>query len=162
MTMRCTICRHDQREQIDAALVAGGQSLRAIAAAYSVGRGAVTRHRDRHLPAALARAADAREVAHGTDLVAQMTDLQRRTLGILAKAERKDQARTALAAIGEARRNLKLLATITGELAVEGAVNIILAPQWLELRIAIVGALAPFPEARRAVIAALGAPDGAG
>ena len=81
-------------------------------------------------------------------------------LGILTPrraAELRDQAeaagdlRTALAAIREARGNLELLARLLGELQEQQVVNILISPQWVTVRAAIVAALAPYPEARLAV-----------
>ena len=65
----------------------------------------------------------------------------------------------------EARGCLELLAKLTGELQQEGSINVLIAPEWLALRGALLAALAPYAEARTAVAAALlaleGSPDGA-
>ncbi len=52
MPRTCTICHHDEREAIDAALVSG-VAHRAIANQWHVGRAAVQRHAKNHLSAAL-------------------------------------------------------------------------------------------------------------
>ena len=80
-----------------------------------------------------------------------MQDLQRRTLAILKTAEESDRLGLALGAIREARGNLELLARLEGKLREQQTVNILVAPQWLELRTVILGALADFPEARTAL-----------
>jgi hypothetical protein len=54
MPRLCTSCTHPARATIDDGLVTG-QSLRAISAAYGVSKSAVDRHKDSHLPAALAQ-----------------------------------------------------------------------------------------------------------
>ena len=134
-----------------------GEPFRHIAARYGTSTGALQRHKAEHLPATLAQAQDALEVAQADDLLTQLRGLQTRTLAILSKAEegsRRD-LRTALAAIGEARRNLELLGKLAGELQQEGTVNIILAPEWVELRTIILVALTAYPEARLAVARAL-------
>jgi transposase len=159
MPRTCTICRHTDREAIDASLV-GGESFRHIAARFGVSTTALQRHKRDHLPAALAQAQDAVELARGDDLLAQVRGLQRRTLAILTAAERARDGKLALQAVGEARRNLELMGKLAGELQQEGTVNIIIAPQWVTLRTVILAALGPYPEARLAVARALEGTDG--
>jgi hypothetical protein len=150
----CTVCAHPDRAEIDEALV-GGASNRSVASLYDVSEAAVRRHKANHLPAKLVMAQAAEEVAQADDLLAQMQDLQRRTLAILEAAESTNQHRTALSAIREARGNLELLAKLLGELDERPVVNLNLSPEWLELRAVIVAALEPHPEALRAVVGAL-------
>ena len=155
----CSICAHDSREEIDRALVRGGSSG-ALAARYrSLSEQAIRRHRSNHLPATLARAHEAGEVAHADDLLVQVRDLQSRALTILDKAEEAGELSTALRAIREARGNLELLGKLAGELQDGPTVNLYLSPEWLELRSLIVAAVEPFPEARGSILQAL---EGAG
>jgi hypothetical protein len=107
------------------------------------------------VPAVLAQAVEAADVAHADDLLAQVRDLQSRALAILAAAEAQGDLRTALGAIREARGNLELLAKLLGELDERPQVNLIVTPDWLRMRAAILATLAPYPEARVAVAAAL-------
>jgi hypothetical protein len=121
----------------------------------------VRRHKGNHLPAELVMAEKASGVAQAESLLAQVQDLQARTLAILEAAEETRQHRTALAAIREARSNLELLAKLLGELDERSVVNLHVSPQWLELRAVIVGALEPHPAAHTAVLRALeGVGDG--
>jgi hypothetical protein len=103
----------------------------------------------------LVKAEAARETARADDLLGQVQDLQRRTLTILEKAEKAEDWRTALSAIREARGTLELLARLTGELQQEGTVNLVVSPQWLSVRAALLQALAPYDEVRVAVAASL-------
>jgi hypothetical protein len=123
----CTVCAHPDRAEIDEALV-GGASNRSVASLYDVTEAAVRRHKANHLPAKLVMAQAAEEVAQADDLLAQMQDLQRRTLAILEAAETTNQHRTALSAIREARGNLELLAKLIGELDERPVVNLNLSP----------------------------------
>lgn len=66
----CTICTHPEREAIDAAIV-GGESYRSITERFSVSAGAIARHKTDHIPATLAQATEAQEIAHAGDLLAQ-------------------------------------------------------------------------------------------
>jgi hypothetical protein len=158
MPRTCTVCGHPECEAIDRALVAG-ESTGKISGRYrTIDERALRRHRANHLPAALARAKEAEEVAVADDLLGQVRDLQERALAILDKAEGSGELRTALGAIREARSNLELLAKLLGELD-ERPINVLISPQWLELRTVIVTALEPHPQARGAVLSAL---EGAG
>jgi len=157
----CTICSHPSRGDIDRELVAG-VSLPALAARYStidstVGRMALQRHATSHLPATLAQASAAAEVAHADDLLGQLRALQERTLALLTKAEKAEDLRTALQGVAQARSNLELLAKVTGELQQEGTVNLVVSPEWVQVRAALLGALVPYPEARLAVAGRLAA-----
>jgi len=100
-------------------------------------------------------AEQAAEIAQADNLLDQVRDLQRRTLAILEAAEETRQHRTALGSIREARSNLELLAKLLGELDDRPTVNILISPEWLELRAVIVGALEPYSKARGAVLRAI-------
>jgi hypothetical protein len=150
----CTVCTHPDRAKIDEALV-GGVAFPALVAEYRVSKDSLSRHKANHLPAKLVMAQAAEEVAQADDLLGQMRDLHTRTLAVLEAAESTNQHRTALSAIREARSNLELLAKLLGELDERPQVNVLISPEWLELRAVIVGALEPHPEALRAVVGAL-------
>ncbi len=154
MPRTCTICTHPERAAIDAALIAG-EPYRNIAERHGVSVGALFRYKSDRLPAALVHAKEAEQVVHADDLLAQVRDLQRRTLGILNSAEETGDRRTALAAIREARGCIELFGRLAGELSDGATVNVILSPEWTRLRAVIIGALAPYPDARLAVAARL-------
>ncbi len=156
MPRLCTVCSHPERGLIDDALLAGA-AYRHIAARFNVSTGALQRHRE-HIPFHLLKAQDAAEVARADTLLEQVKSLQARALTILDKAEASGDLRTALSAIREARGNLELLAKLLGELQQEGTINLVVAPEWLSLRAVVVEALAPYPQAREAVLGALSEP----
>jgi hypothetical protein len=158
MPRSCTVCEHPEKDTIDRQLV-GGASNRSVASLYDVSEAAVRRHKANHLPAKLVMAGKAAEVVEADNLLDQVGDLQRRALTILDKAEETGELRTALSAIREARGNLELLAKLLGELEERPVVNVLVSPEWLELRAVIVGALEPHPEALRAVVGALEGAD---
>jgi hypothetical protein len=159
MPRSCTVCEHLEKDTIDRELV-GSASNRSVASLYDVSEAAVRRHKANHLPAKLVMAVKAAEVVEADNLLHQVGDLQRRALAILDKAEETGELRTALSAIREARGNLELLAKLLGELEERPVVNVLVSPEWLELRAVIVGALEPHPEALRAVVGALEGADG--
>ena len=116
----CTVCTHPDRPGIDQRLLAGEPNRR-IAAQCAVTEQALRRHKADHVPARLARAAEAKEVASAGSLLEQMRALQEKTLAILEAAT--DQ-RTALAAVAQVRGNVQLLAELTGMLATQPTVQI--------------------------------------
>jgi hypothetical protein len=118
----------------------------------------VQRHEENHVPATLAKAKEAEEVAHADDLLADVRSLHRRTLAILEAAELSREHRTALSAIREARSNLELLAKLQGQLDERPVVNLNISAEWLELRAVIVGALEPYRDARESVLRAIEGP----
>ena len=137
-----------------------GVPNRRIASHRGVTERAVRNHKANHLPAALAKAKEAEEVSHADNLLGQVRGLQERAYAILDKAEGAGDLRTALGAIREARGNLELLAKLLGELD-ERPVNVLVNPEWMELRAVLLVALEPHAQAREAVLRALeGARDG--
>ena len=154
MPRRCTVCDHPERHRIDEALVSG-TPYRSVAKQFELSESAVYRHKTDHLPAHLLKAREIEEVARADDLLDQVRTLQIHALDILERAEKSGDLRTALSAISQARGNLELLGKLAGELDEHPVVNLNVSPEWLELRAVIVGALAPYSEARESVLRAI-------
>jgi hypothetical protein len=150
------VCTHADKEAIDEALV-GGIAFPALVAKYRVSKDSLSRHRANHLPATLAKAHEAGEVARGDGLLADVRDLQARAYNILDKAEGAGDLRTALGAIREARGNLELLAKLLGELDERPVTNVLVSAEWVTVRTAMMEALDPHPQARIAVAERLSA-----
>ena len=161
MPRRCTVCTHDKRDEIDQALVAR-QPFRAIARQHGVSKDALVRHSDDHLPAALVRAQEATEAAQADNLLAQVTDLRDRAIGILDTAEAEEDLKAAIAAIREARGCVELLAKLAGQLKDAPTVNILISAEWRGLQTVILKALEPHAAARLAVAEALATVEYAG
>lgn len=155
MTRRCTICGHNNRTEIEEALLKGEQSFRTIAHQWCVSIDALKRHKKDHLSSAMVAARAAQQVARADDLLAQAQSLQQKALALLAQAEADGDRKTALQGVREARGCLELLARLLGELNERPQVNILLAPEWVTVRGALLMALQPYPEARAAAAAAL-------
>jgi len=143
MARPCSICAHKQRAEIEEAMI-NRVSYRDIAKRFSLSSAAVSRHKD-HIIKALTQAREARDVARADGLLLQVQDLQGRALNILTTAEEAEDFKTALGAIREARGCLELLAKLTGELRLEGTINILISPEWIELRAVIIDTLKPYP-----------------
>lgn len=150
MSRVCTVCTHADRPAIDAALIAG-QALRDIGQRHGLSKDALFRHQDGHIPARMAKAQGAAEVAQADDLLRQLRKLQGKSVSLLLKAEQAGDYRTALAGIREARGCLELLAKLTDQLDDRPTINVLMAPEWVQVRAAMLEALHPYPEARAAV-----------
>jgi len=154
MGRTCTICRHEDRAEVERALVQR-EPYRHIATRYDVSTGALQRHAREHLPELLAKAHEAEQAARADELLMDVRRLQEKTLLTLQRAEASGEWAVLLRAVREARENIELLARLRGELDMRPVINLVLSPEWLELRALIVGALEPHPEARGAVLRAI-------
>ncbi len=170
MPRHCTACDHPNRPAIDQALVAG-DTFRLIAEHTGVSQSALRRHKTQHLgPALRAAMAERQETAtrHAQEaqaakeakdydsteaLLDQMRLLRTTAFGLLQKAEQAGELRTAVAAVKEVRATLELLLKLAGELRDAPTVTIELTLAKVE--VALLNALAPYPEARAAAAAAL-------
>jgi transposase-like protein len=158
MPRRCTVCDHLKRQSIDEALVTGAP-YRSVAKRFGLSESSVYRHKIEHLPAHLLKAREAEEVATADDLLDQVRNLQAHSLDILERAEKAGDLRIALAAISQARGNLELLGKLAGALDERPITNVLISPEWLELRTVIASALEPYSQARGAVLRALEVAD---
>jgi len=172
MPRTCSVCSHTDRSSVDKALISG-ESYRDIARRFRVSKDAVARHKDEHLPAALLTAQEAVEATQADSLLGQLRDLLTRAddqyalaRGIVGKAVAVDDLRAATAAlqagngaIREARSCLELLAELEGEISRRPEVNITISAEWVEIRTVILATLRAHPEARQAVVTALGKVD---
>ncbi len=163
MPPACTVCNHDAREAIDRELVSG-RSMRSIAQRHPpLSEWAVSRHRDAHLSAALVATVRNSEGRKARTLLSRVEGIVTEAEGILTGAKETGKVSSALAAIRELRGLYELLGRLTGELKPDSSVTVVNVqqdPAWLELRSRLLGALAPYPDARNAVISALTSPDG--
>ena len=162
-----TIDVHPDRARIELGL-ARGVPLRVVAEKYGVSMHAAHRHKAK-LPPQLKAALAARALKPGTDLEKLRIDESEGLLQNLAAQRARllwsqDQALEAanhsivaqLAA--QIHRNLQLVGQYLGEFLrhdVHTSVNIVLRPEYLQLRSVLMQALKPFPDARRAVSAAI-------
>ena len=74
MPRTCTICTHEQRREIDRAVLSG-ESYRGIARHFAVSEDAIERHKKAHLSAQVVKAAERREERRADSLVDQIDTL---------------------------------------------------------------------------------------
>jgi hypothetical protein len=151
----CTVCQHPERSAIDRALL-GDESYREVAKRFEASEAAMWRHKSAHLQAALIASSKIAVASHGDSLLAELERLADDARRIAAKAESAGSYQAALAGVRELIRIVELLAKLRGELdAPAASINIVLLPEWEQLRGRILAALTPFPDARAAVAQAL-------
>jgi hypothetical protein len=161
MPRACSICSHPERAAIDEALVEG-TALRDIPRRFpGLSKDAAARHKTEHLPATLASAAAANEIARGDTLLDKVRALEAQARDIAGRANMAGDLRTALAAVRELTRIVELQAKLAGDLIDAPTVSVTLGADWTEMRATILSSLDEYPEARVAVARALanGAPD---
>ena len=148
------VCIHSEREKIDKDLIAG-LSFRKISRRFKIDKSSLFRHKARHLPVTLIKAEDAREIESSENLWDQIEWLRAKALSISRKAEEREDYRAALAGIRELVRIVELTGKLRGDLSTQ-PVNIVVNPQWIELRTKIVTTLEDFPEAKARLAEVLG------
>lgn len=110
---KCRICNHDQRQEIEQALLRG-LSHRAISQQFTVSCGVVDRHL-KHVSQDMKHARELIEVERGKSLLVQLRELGSQAQYLGVRAERAGDVRTALTALRELTRILELEARLTGK-----------------------------------------------
>ena len=150
----CTVCTHAARTTIDDRLV-HGVPFRTIAEQYNVSPQALIRHKNDHLPAAMIKAQEETDVRHAIDIVQQLKAINSVCWRVLQEARETGDHALVLRATDRVFKQIELQAKLIGELEQEGTTTITITPQWVAIRTVLLHALAPYPEARAAVAAAL-------
>ena len=158
MPRRCTICSHKNIEEINKELV-NGKPFRDIAGQFNISKSALERHKAKHLPGDLIKSKRIEEVVQADNIVERLINLTNETMQIYNEVKKIKDYDLALKAIARAEKQAELQAKLLGELQQEGAVNLIMAPEWIELRQVILRAVEPFPEAGEAIVEAVGRID---
>jgi len=152
MGQPCTICTHPQRDAINKAIASGEPNTR-VAAKYGLKETAIRHHTTSgHIPKAIAKAASARERLDAGKLLDMMERLLGEALAVLRDAKATGDHRTRLAAINTAANLNRTLLEVAGELKNQPTVNILLSPQWIEIRGVILASTEDFPEARARIV----------
>lgn len=152
MARTCTVCTHPDRPAIDQMLL-NSKPYRDIAGHTGLSRSALVRHKADHLPAHLAKSKQAKDLDSADALLEQLQALRTKAFVLMDKAEQAGELRTAIAGVKEVRATLELLLKLAGEL--RDAPTITIELTLAKVEVALIRALAPYPEARAAAAAAL-------
>src|SRR5918999_51038 len=150
----CTICSHELHHEINVALV-HREPFRHIASRYDVSTGALQRHGREHLPELLLKAYEAIERDDAEDLAGELVSVKEDVHRLKEKAEEDGDLRTALLGCDKALKALELQAKVEQLIQTAPTVNVLVAPEWIELRTRPLYALDAYPDARGAVLRAL-------
>lgn len=148
--------------------MATGKSIRQLANKYGVHEQSLYKHR-KNLPPQLKAAYIGRLLAPGVDLEKLRTEESEGLLQGLAtqrarlliaqdKALDDDNGQLVATLANGIHRNLELVGRYLGEMqqhSTQTTISVLVSPEYLQLRNALIRALAPYPEARRAVAATL-------
>jgi hypothetical protein len=165
---RCTICNHEKRHQIEIGLV-HRVPLRILAARFNVKHHALHRHRHNHLSPQIAAAIlsaqkpsavdlEALQASESEGLLSQLVTQRARLQTHSEVATELGDVKAAVACERAITSNLELVGKLLGQLVQRHEVrstSVLISADYLEVRAALVKALQPFPEAARAVAAAL-------
>ena len=158
---KCQVCQHAKLAEINRLLLDKKSTNEGIGQIFGVHPKAVSRHRNSHLPNAMAAYAAQQavetieaEIPATASLHERAEALMTKAQSIMEAAERKKDYTSALRGIREMRGCLELMAKLAGEIDTT-TVNVFNMPSWVTLQTGIILALEPFPEARAAVLKAL-------
>jgi len=103
MARTCTVCRHPERERIDADLVSGRGTFRRLGGTYGLSPSALRRHHRDHVAEVLRKATSLDAIARADSLYGQLQELRAHTLSIYVRAKEAGDLKAELAAIRELR-----------------------------------------------------------
>lgn len=165
--LRCSVCRHREAAAIDLGL-ARGVSTRALSRRYKLGADSLYRHAKNHLPPQLrARLLagpnlsidlDRLKDTESQSLLANLVALRGRLFASFDVAEEAGDSNMVARVATQLHKNFELVGRLLGDLGIGSTTinnNVLIMPQYVELRVGLVNALRPFPEAARAVAAVL-------
>jgi hypothetical protein len=161
-----------------------GESFRQIAADFGYSETALRRHLSGHLNLDLSEVhqamAQAKEEAlaevhqrelegirndaqegmaarlqNAANYLDQLKELRSRAASLLDRADGSEDLKACGVFLRELRELIRLMGELEGRLASQPQINILINPQWIELRTLIIKALEPYPAAREAVIHAI-------
>lgn len=159
---QCGVCKHRERAPIDLAL-ARGVSAYALAKRYKLSTDAIYRHAKNHLPPQLRAKLlagpdleidlDKLRDTESQSLLAHLVALRHRLFAALDVAEASGDGNMISRLSGQLHRNLELVGKLLGDLGVGSTTinNVLVMPAYVEMRVELVKALAPYPDARQAV-----------
>jgi len=156
MARPCSVCNHPEVDQINRLILSGEMSFRKIAERFGISTTAVYRHGQEHIPIQATKASEAVEVAKADDLLSDIISLKTRGLSLLDQAEETGDLKTAVSALRAIREIITLLADINGRLtAQQTTVNILVNPEFVQIRTLIIKAVQDCPECRKRISEAL-------
>src|SRR5262249_42824620 len=164
----CKVCAHERRHLIEVGLT-HGVPVRTLGARFGLKPSTIYRHGKLHLPpqvrAAILQAQQPSEIdfeqlqrSESAGLLAQLVTQRARLQQLSELSAELGDVRGAVAVERAVQGNLELVGRLLQQFTVvheTRSTSILISADYLQLRSTILRALAPFPEAMRAVAAAL-------
>ena len=166
MRQQCIVCSHPKSDEITFALMHKAKPWKVLAKEYGVANSSLGRHRQHIVAsAAIVKPPNSHEIRKtqgsiaallgGSQVQSDIKGLRARAESLGLQAEATGDVRTALLAVRELTRLVELQSRLTIEAAAGRASDVANHPVWHEVNALILDALAPYPEARHAVIDAV-------
>lgn len=155
MPRNCSICAREEVEQINRD-IALGVSFERLHEKYGASVGALHRHKT-HMMTQLVTAQGV-DVSDPSSVMQRIQELEQRADSLYKAAVKKGDLLNTGRALKELREITALYARLTGELNTQQQVihqHLHVTPEWVFLRSVMLKALAPYPEARTALVTAL-------
>ena len=154
--MPCKVCKHPKKAEIEQQIAA--RTVTNVEAARIVGchPSTISRHMRHHVAPNVHEwlRAEAKE-RQSANVLDQLTQSHQVTSQILNAALSEGDYRLALKTLGVELKQLKFKAKLTGELNEAPQVNLVLSPEFIQLRQVIMRVLGPHPELREEAAQAL-------
>lgn len=167
MARACTVCEHPDRATIELG-VANRIAYHVLAQRHGLHKDAIQRHRTRHMPDHLIASLMMRGRAIDLDLdqiketeseglLTNLVAIRARIYKAMDVAEDNGDLMATAQLSSRMLKTLELTARLLGDLKASTKVtnNILVLPEYHGLRVALLKALLPHPEARQAVLTAL-------
>ncbi|MFZ3133111.1 MAG: hypothetical protein WBH08_03825 [Methanothrix sp.] len=154
MGRQCTVCGHKDVEEINKLLLCS-DSYRDIARQFGLSKDALARHKESHMPELLLKSQEVKETLQADNLLDQIVYYESEARRFKGLAESQGDLELALKAVDRALKCLDLFAKARGIISDQPQVNILVLPEWIALRTAIIQSLRPYPDALEALRDAL-------
>jgi hypothetical protein len=153
----CSICKDPRIEEINSK-IASQEKLADISRQFAVSEDALSRHKEKCIIKALAASPNTKDIINGDNLLDQLQAARTSALDLLDKAIAAQDTKVYGAPsnyLREIRAQIELWAKLEGQIDDRPQINVLILPEWVELKTKIVAALRLYPEALRAVRDAL-------
>lgn len=156
MPQACKFCHSPQRAFLEEAISTGAISQTDAAQRLNCDKSSVTRHIQNHLTPAIQQAIkDDHENALALNVVDALTSSHGKTLEILETAMSNGDVKSALDALRTEVQQLKLMATVSGQINAAPQLNFMLDARYMQVKEVMMRVLEPFPELKEKMADAL-------
>jgi hypothetical protein len=131
----CTVCNHQNRDEIDQLLIRG-ESYRAIVGKFGLAKSSLERHyKGGHIQEFMAKSHEAQDMARADALLGQLREIREKANDLLNQAEVSGDLRACGLFLKELREQTKLMAELEGRLESQPQIhlnqmNIYQSPAW--------------------------------